>query len=348
MTLVPFRWYVRDINAKARSGAMQVARYARWGDPADVVELIDEDTGRPGAGEAVIRVEAAPIHLADLYCMRGIERFRMALPHVPGFEGVGHVAAVGAGVTAVKPGERVFLPLACGAWREEIRVAADRLLPAPAGDAAQLALLPINPPTSYLILKDFGDLKPGDWVIQNAANSNCGRYLIELAKLWGIRTVNVVRRPELADDLKALGADVVLVDGPDLAGRVKAATGGAAIRLGVDAVNGLATQRLAECLADGATLLEYGMAAGEPCQISADILFLRDIRLIGFYTVRQFAQRTPDQVRAIYTDLVRLFEQGRLTAKIAGTYPLARIKDAVAHAARKGAERDGKVIVTMA
>ena len=171
--------------------------------------------------------------------------------------------------------------------------------------------------------------------------------MIELAKLWGFRTVNIVRRAELGPDLKALGADVVVVDGPDLAARVAAATGGAKINLGLDAVNGLATQRMAECLADGATLLEYGMSAGEMCQIAPDLIFLRDIRLIGFYTVRQFAKRTPDQVRAIYADLVRMFEQGHLTAKIAAVYPLSKVKEAVAHAARKGADRDGKIILTM-
>ncbi|MBM3516062.1 MAG: zinc-dependent alcohol dehydrogenase family protein, partial [Alphaproteobacteria bacterium] len=214
---------------------MKVARYSRWGNPADVIELIDEPTGSPEPDEVVVAIEAAPIHLADLYCMRGLERFQMKLPHVPGFEGVGMVTTAGNNVSNVKVGDRVFLPLACGAWREEIRFKAAGLLPAPAGDAAQLSLLPINPPTSYLVLKDFGDLKPGDWVIQNAANSNCGRYLVELAKLWGIKTVNIVRRPELADDLKALGADVVVVDGPDLAARVNAATGGAPIKLGLDA-----------------------------------------------------------------------------------------------------------------
>jgi NADPH:quinone reductase-like Zn-dependent oxidoreductase len=69
--------------------------------------------------------------------------------------------------------------------------------------------------------------------------------------------------------------------------------------------------------------------------------------LIGFYTVRQFSKRTPAQVRAIYQDLIGLFEKGQLTAKIAAVYPLARVKDAVAHAGRKGAEREGKVIIAM-
>ncbi|MCB2108568.1 MAG: zinc-dependent alcohol dehydrogenase family protein [Rhodobacteraceae bacterium] len=324
-----------------------MARFQKYGPPAEVIELIDAPAESLGNGEVVIRVEAAPVHLADLYCMKGLERFRVPLPHVPGFEGVGRISAIGAGVTGLKTGDRVFLPLACGAWRDEVRVPAAGLVPAPDGDAVQLSLMPINPPTSYLILKDFGDLEPGDWVIQNAANSNCGRYLIELAKLWGVKTVNVVRRPELIPELKALGGDVVLVDAPDLAERVAAETGRAPIKLGVDAINGLATQRMADCLADGATLLAYGMAAGEMCQISPAVLFLRDIRLLGFYTVRQFSKRTPGQVRAIYEDLVDMFNKGQLTAKIAAAYPLNRVKDAVAHAGRTGNERDGKIILTM-
>lgn len=326
---------------------MRVARYGRIGEPVDVIEIVEEATPAPGPGEVSISMEAAPIHLADLYCMRGKEHFDLPLPAVPGFEGVGRISAIGDGVTEWSMGDRVFPHLACGAWRDELTVPAEGLLPAPEGDAAQLSLLPINPPTSYLILEDYGDLQEGDWVIQNAANSNCGRYLIELAKLRGIKTVNVVRRPELIEELTELGGDVVLADGDDLAERVKAATQGAAIRLGVDAVNGMATERIASCLQDGSTVLAYGMLTGEPCMISPSTSFLRDIKLIGFYTVRQFAKRKPEEVRKVYDHLARLFEEGKLSAKIAGTYSLDNVKEAVAHAGRRGAEREGKVILTM-
>lgn len=326
---------------------MRVARYTRNGVPSEVIEIIEEDTPPPQRGEVTIRMEAAPIHLADLYCMSGKERFEMPLPAVPGFEGIGHITAVGEDVTVWSIGDRVFPPIACGAWRDELTVGAADLLPAPAGDAAQLSLMPINPPTSYLILEDFADLQEGDWVIQNAANSNCGRYLIELAPLRGIKTINIVRRPELIDELEALGGDVVLVDGDDLAERVLKATGGVSAKLGVDAVNGMATARIAECLADGSTVLAYGMLTDEPCMLPSDVAFLRDIRLIGFYTVRQFAKRTPEAVRAIYAELARLFEDGTLTAKIAATYTLDDVKEAVTHAGRRGAERDGKIILTM-
>lgn len=326
---------------------MRVTRYTQHGEPSDVITLVDEATPDPEADEVTIRMEAAPVHLADLYCMQGKERFQPPLPATPGFEGVGRIAKLGSGVTVWSVGDRVFPPMACEAWRDELNVKAADLLPAPEGDAAQLSLMPINPPTSYLILEDYGDLQEGDWVIQNAANSNCGCYLIELAKLRGIKTVNVVRRAELIDELVALGGDVVLVDGDDLAERVMAATGGVQPKLGVDAVNGMATARIAACVADGSTVLAYGMLTGEPCMIPPDVAFIRDVRLEGFYTIRQFGKRTPEDVRKIYEHLFELFKAGKLTAKIAATYPLDQVKDAVIHAGRRGAERDGKVILTM-
>ncbi len=326
---------------------MRVARYTQRGEPVNVIEIVEEATPDPGPHEVTIRMEAAPIHLADLYCMQGKEQFEMPLPATPGFEGVGRISAIGSSVKEWSVGDRVFPHLASGTWRDELTVPTEGLLPAPDGDADQLSLLPINPPTSYLILEDFGDLAPGDWIIQNAANSNCGRYLIELAKLRGIKTINVVRRPELIPELEALGGDVVLVDGDDLQERVAQATGGAPVKLGVDAVNGMATARIAECLQDGSTVLVYGMLTGEPCMLPPDVSFLRDIRLEGFYTIRQYAKRTQDEVRKIYDDLVELFANGHLTAKIAATYDLDQVKGAVAHAGRRGADREGKIILTM-
>ncbi|MDA0369415.1 MAG: zinc-dependent alcohol dehydrogenase family protein [Proteobacteria bacterium] len=327
---------------------MRVARYARYGAPDAVLELLDEDSPIVAAGDVAIRVEAAPVHIADLKCITGEPNFRMfPLPAVPGFEGIGRVTRIGAGVADFSQGDRVFLPLACGAWREEVVATASDLMPAPEGDAVQLSLLPINPPTSYLMLNDYGDLEKGDWVIQNAANSSCGVYLIKLAQLRGIKTVNVVRRASLAPALKNEGADVVLVDGPDLAARVREATGGAAIKLAIDAVAGDATTRLGECLVDGGTILSYGMLSGEPCKLPPDMVFLRDIRLRGFYTVRQFTQHEPHEIAAMYRDLANLVADGTLRARIAGTFPLDQAVDACALAAKVGEDRPGKVIITM-
>ncbi len=326
---------------------MQAAQYATHGTASEVIGIVDHAEPTLGAADALVQLEAAPIHLADIYCMEGKESFQLELPATPGFEGVGHVIAIGAEVREYQVGDRVFLPMGTPSWVERKAIPAAQLLPAPAGDAAQLALLPINAPTSYLIIKDCG-LQAGDWLIQNAANSNCGRYLIEIAKSMGIHTVNVVRRPELIAELEALGADVVLLDGDDLADRVSEATGGAEIHLGVDAVNGMATARIGECLSEGGTILAYGMLTGEPCMVPSGMMWFRRLTLKGFYTAYQFDERTPEQVRQIYAEINQLFESGILRAKIAATYPLAEVKAAVAHAARRGAEREGKIILTMA
>src|SRR5689334_25209945 len=108
-------------------------------------------------------------------------------------------------------------------------------------------MLRINPPTARLLLTDLVELRPGDWIIQNVANSAVGRFVIRLGRARGVRTVNVVRREALAAELAPLGADVCVVDGPDLAERVKAATAGASLRLGLDPGSGQASARLSTC-----------------------------------------------------------------------------------------------------
>ena len=109
-------------------------------------------------------------------------------------------------------------------------------------------MLGINPPTAALLLSEYIDLKPGAWVVQNAANSGVGRWVIAFAKTRGLKTVNIVRRPELAAELKAFGGDLVVVDSPEVAERIKAAVGQAELRLALDGFSGPATGVLAATL----------------------------------------------------------------------------------------------------
>jgi mitochondrial enoyl-[acyl-carrier protein] reductase / trans-2-enoyl-CoA reductase len=132
------------------------------------------------------------------------------LPYAAGMEGVARVAGRGDGVEHLAEDDLVLLPPGVGAWREQFRVAAHGLQPLPPGvDPLQLSMLAVNPPTASMLLSGIVDLEPGDWVIQNAANSAVGRYVIQLAKARGLRTVKVVRRDGLAESLQELGADVV-------------------------------------------------------------------------------------------------------------------------------------------
>ncbi|MFO0510555.1 MAG: zinc-dependent alcohol dehydrogenase family protein, partial [Gammaproteobacteria bacterium] len=322
------------------------AVHEAYGAPREVLRVVEQDPGDPAEGEVVVRMEAAAMHIADLRTIEGSATFRRPLPRTPGFEGIGRVERAGRDA-GFAPGDRVFPPLGSGTFRERLRCRGADCLPAPEGDAVQLALLTVNGPTAAVLLEDFAALQPGDWLVQNAANASCGRYLIRLARLAGVRTVNIVRRPEMVDELLALGGDAVLVDGPDLAAQVRAATGGVAPRLGVDAVAGAATQRIAECLAPQSPLVCYGAMGGAPCEIDFYLMFREGIVLHGLSFVRQLQRRRPDELRALYARLAGLMADGTLAARIAAVYPLDRIVEACEHAARSGAERDGKVIISL-
>ncbi len=322
------------------------AIHDRFGEPRSVLRVVDVAAEQPEPEEVIIRMEAAAMHIADLRTIAGAEGFRYPLPRTPGYEGIGRVVRVGERVMSIRVGDRVFPALGSGTFREEVRCRADACMAAPEGDALQLSLLTVNGPTAWVLLEDFARLRSGDWLIQNAANSSCGRYVVQLAHRRGLRTINVVRRTDLVDEMTSLGADLVLLDGPDLAERVEKALGGAPIRLGIDAVAGEATQRIAECLASDSPLICYGAMSGEPCKLDFYLMFRQGIMLQGISFVRQLRHRTPAQVRQIYSELAALMASGGLIARIGGVFPLNNILEACDLAARTGNDRDGKVIIT--
>lgn len=319
-------------------------RHDRFGEPDDVLYLQEFAAEAPAAGEIVLRLEAAAVHIADVRSVQSRHLFGYDVPRTPGFEAVGRVLRIGAAVQGLQPGDRVLPPSGTGTFTEELRVPAADCLPAPAGDALQLALATVNGATAWVMLTDFAALGRGDWLIQNAANSNCGRFVMALARERGIRTLNVVRRQELAAELLAAGADAVIEDGDDLAARSLAATGGVRPRVAFDAVGGAATQRLADCLATGSRIVSYGAMSGEPCHLSFYTLFKQDLSLVGLNFKRRMQARSGDEQRAIGEALAERIGDGRLQAKIAAVYRLEQWREAFAHAMRTGEDRDGKVV----
>ena len=326
---------------------MLKAQYQHRGPvPQDVIEAIEFQLPAPAAGQALIKVLASPINPSDVLPLTGEYGILPPLPAIGGNEGVGRIEALGEGVSHLQVGQTVLLPVGSGTWTSHMLAEAAKLIALPAANPQQLSMLTINPPTAYLMLKEFVDLQPGDWVIQNAANSGVGSYLIQLAKIRGLKTVNVVRREAAVADVQAQGGDVVLVDGPDLHKRVKAATDGAAIKLGIDAVAGTGTEHLANCLSEGGVLVNYGRMSGEPCQITPSAFVFRDITLRGFWLAKWFQKATPAQQMAVFGELIQLIASGQLHTKVAATYDVSQIKQAVAAAA--GGERGGKILIVPA
>jgi NADPH:quinone reductase-like Zn-dependent oxidoreductase len=166
---------------------MRTVQLTAYGDPIEVLKLVETpEPEAPGPNQVLIGVEFSPVNQSDLLLARGIYAHRPALPTVIGNEGVGRVLDVGPGVDNIKIGDRVVAPLSSFTWRERMVVPARGLFALPPGaDPQQLSMLAINPPTSALLLSEYVDLKPGEWVVQNAANSGVGRWVIAFAKTRG-------------------------------------------------------------------------------------------------------------------------------------------------------------------
>jgi NADPH:quinone reductase-like Zn-dependent oxidoreductase len=195
-------------------------------------------------------------------------------------------------------------------------------------------MLGINPATAYLLLTEYVALPSGAWVIHNSANSGVGRALIAIAKSLGLKTVNVVRREDVVAEIKAIGGDVVLVDGPDLAKRVAAETGGAPIALAVDAVADTATMNLLGCLAPKGVLVFYSAMSGKPFVGPAQPFIFRDISMRGFWLPNWFNTATSDEITAMYDRLTPLVVSGAISAPVAGTFGFSQIGEAVAMASK--------------
>lgn len=323
---------------------MKRVRFEAFGTPHEVAACQDvPDVGAPGPDEVVVEVQAFPINPADLLTISGAYATRPPLPATLGAEGVGRVEAVGTSVTGLQVGDRVVL-LARDNWCQKRRVPATAVLKVPEqADLLQLAMLKVNPATALLMLRSYVDLRPGDWVIQDAANSGVGLNLIHLARAEGIRTVNVVRREGLQGELQAAGADVVVVDGDDLAPRVAERTGDAAIRLAIDAIGGEMVMRLGDCLSEGGTIVNYGLLSGRPCMLRGDQTVFKGLTLTGFWLAPRLTGMARPELESLYADLVARIAAGELRVEVEATYAIEDIKTALEHAERGG--RSGKIIV---
>ena len=326
------------------SESITAAVYETHGNPGDVLRVESRPWPTPAADEAVVQMRAAPVNPADLNQIEGKYPIRPELPATPGFEGAGIVVELGGNVTNVRAGTIVILPHNIGTWREAVAVKADDLVAVPPGtEPVQAAMLKINPMTAWRLLHDYVDLQKGDWLIQNAANSAAGRAVIQIAHELGIKTVNVVRRAELVDELRAEGGDIVLVDGDNLREEVKSATGGASIRLGLNSVGGDSALRLANCLAPGGTLVSFGAMSLQPLKIPTGLLIFKDLRFRGIWINKWYDNATPSERMETFRPLFDMVRRGLLKTKVEKAYPLSEVKAAVAHAAQ--GKRSGKIIL---
>jgi NADPH:quinone reductase-like Zn-dependent oxidoreductase len=312
---------------------MRAIQITQFGNPTDVVRVIDlPEPPAPGAGEVKVAVELSPLNLHDLLLVTG-QLVRPPLPMVLGNEGIGRIVEAGSGVDTVEVGDLVVLPLLAGAWREQLVLSAKGLFPLPEGNVEQLSMVGGNPPTAGLILSEYAGLEPGDWVVQNAANSGVGRSLIALAKTRGFRTINLARDESTFADLTASGADIVHLDDASAAEDIRKEIGDGRIALAVDSVGGDGVGRLVDLLSDRGWLVTYAAATGRPMSINS-------LSLIGKHlTVRGFSAADfdyPTKVLPIIHEAAPLVASGALFVPVAAVFELDDIQAAIQQVVRGG------------
>jgi NADPH:quinone reductase-like Zn-dependent oxidoreductase len=317
----------------------------QFGTPSESVALHDDPDPAPGPRDVLVRMEAAAINPSDMLLLRGRYFARPEPPAPVGGEGAGIVVDAGPQADQGLLGKRVIvLPTyTYGTWAEKVVVPDDKVVEVPPdADPLQLAMLPINPATAHVMLTRFVDLKPGDWVGQPGANSAVGRLVIALAQLRGIKTLNVVRRDEAADDVRAAGGEQVVVSGPDQAGDIARELDGEELSLVLDGLGGDTATALVDALRFGGTIVTYGSLGGGPSQVSNAALLTREVRHTGFWLLTWLSRAPRSEIVDAYRYLGALVADGSLSVPIEATYRLDDYRQALEHA--EAGKRGGKVL----
>lgn len=318
---------------------MKAIHLTAYGNPAQNLRMVEvPEPNSPAAGAALVRMEYAPVDYSDLLLANGVYFLHPQLPSIIGGEGAGIVEAIGSGVDNVKVGDRVTIPFRTFTWAEKVLVPAQGLFVVPPSvDARTAAMLNINPVTAVLLLDEFAQLQPKDWIVLNAANSHVGRCLIAIARSRDLRIVGIVRRPEVIPEIKSLGVDFVGVESPALVQQVQAATRGQPISLGLDAVGGPATATIASMLSAGAHLVSYAWLSQTPIHVAQGDLIGKRLNIHGFW---MYYEEYLPKIHAALTEAVKVVVSGQLTLPFTAAYKPSQIKQAIEHS-----ERGGKILL---
>lgn len=320
----------------------QAIQFQEFGDPEEVLSL--EDVSVPSLAEGEIRVEvhASPINPADINYIQGNYGVRPELPATPGVEGCGTVVESMSDEYAV--GDKVIFIDRVDAWQQVVVCAADCAIKIPKElDNVQAAMLKVNPLTALRIIEGFEHLTEGDYLIQNAANSGVGQCVIQIAKLLGIKTINLVRREEVMQPLLDLGADHVLLDDENVVAKVREICGDNLPKLASNAVGGDSALRLMDAIAECGQHVTFGAMSMRSLKVPNKFLIFKRIVIQGLWVTKWIEAASRDEIKAAYARLAEWVAEGKLTQPVDTIYTPEEIKAAITHA--KQGKRNGKVLL---
>jgi NADPH:quinone reductase-like Zn-dependent oxidoreductase len=315
------------------------------GEPSDVIELNTVSEPALGPEDVLISMEAAPLNPSDFLFVSGKYGVRPAFPSSVGAEGVGRVAKIGSRVDVALQGKRVLIlpTYEQGTWADEVVATVRNIVPvSDEADPLQLSMIGINPATAYLLLNRYVSLMPGDWIGQTAANAAMGQYIIALAKLAGVKTLNIVRRAEAAEQVRQWGGDRVVLQSDNLHKDIEEALDGKKLSLVVDMLGGTPVGELAKSLKPGGSVVVYAMQSGQfPAMPPAEFIY-RGLSLHGFWLINWIRNAPRTEIEEIYQKLGDLVADGSLSAAVEGVYPLDQFKEAFKQSLKSN--RSGKIL----
>ena len=324
---------------------MKSVRFSEFGNPAEVLRVEDVPPPEPGANQVLVRMRARSINPSDLLTVRGLYGALPRLPATPGLEGMGEVAAAGDAVKNLSPGQRVIPLGVAGTWQEYVLAESTQLIPVPDAINDQTAAqFVVNPLTAWIMVVEELALKPGEWLLQTAAGSTLGRVVLQIARLRGFKTINVVRRREQVEELKALGADeVICTADEDIVARMREITGKAGFTKAIDAVGGETGAAVVRALGRGGVMLVYGLLSMAPMPIDGGRMIFTTTTVRGFWLTEWLRRAPPERQQAVTGEMLRSMATNEIVPPVEAEYPLTEVLAAVAHAERPG--RSGKVLL---
>jgi mitochondrial enoyl-[acyl-carrier protein] reductase / trans-2-enoyl-CoA reductase len=297
-------------------------KHSAFGVPKNVltVEETDIDASKIGGNEVALKFLASPINPSDLNMVEGVYGIKPKLPAVGGNEGVAVVTSIGAGVKKFEVGDWVIpFRAGFGCWRTEAIAAEGELIKvAKVIPRAYAATLAINPSTAYRLLRDFETLKAGDVIMQNGANSMVGLAVIQMAKVIGVKTINIVRsdRPHVDDTLSllsTLGGDINIVDTQLNTPFLKEILAELPpCKLAFNCVGGDSTTDMARCLAPGGTLVTYGGMSKRTLTLPTELVVYNQLKVKGFWIATSDEERGIEAKQEMINDIVNMIRMKQL------------------------------------
>jgi NADPH2:quinone reductase len=323
---------------------MKAVLCKQFGPPESLV-VEELPSPKAGAGEVVVSMRAASLNFPDVLIIQNKYQFKPPLPFSPGSELAGVVKEVGEGVAGHKPGDRVIAFTTYGAFAEEVKVDAGRLVPIPDGmDFNSAAAFLLTYGTSDHALRDRGMLKAGETLLVLGAAGGVGLAAIEIGKALGAHVIACASSADKLEVCKQHGADdAINYATEDMRERIKELTGGRGVDVVYDAVGGPYTEPALRSTAWRGRLLVIGFAAGDIPKIPLNLPLLKGCSIMGVFW-GDFARREPKAFAASIAQLGAWFRAGKLKPHVSQTFPLAQAVEALKLMA--GRKVKGKVVLT--